>query len=114
MYMAYIPHILDPIEGKGPSLLTVFGIDGTMTLLWSYVLTRPEWAGLVRDTVARGKPRVVVGRFEPRFPNRAGDPENPEAAPEDFSFVRPEDLELKIDVELPLDIVGRTALSITP
>lgn len=63
-YVTYTPRIS---ERTKPGMLTVFGIDGTSTLIWAYLVGRKQGDRLL-GMIERREPRLWVGRFRVRFP----------------------------------------------
>lgn len=65
---------------NGPSLLACFGMDGTNSLLWSYLLQTPRMFPLIKRVVELNRPSVIAGEFEPLVPE--------DHRPADLSFAK--------------------------
>jgi hypothetical protein len=63
-YVAYTPRISERIKS---GVLTIFGIDGTSTLLWCYVVSR-KYRNRLLSIIERREPRLWVGTFRVGFP----------------------------------------------
>jgi hypothetical protein len=63
-YVTYTPRVSERIRS---GMVTVFGIDGTSTLIWSY-LVRREYRDRLLGIIERREPRLWVGTFRVRFP----------------------------------------------
>ena len=93
-YIVYIPELVNESlkEIGNPGLLSVFSLNGTMTLVWSYlVLTR--YSHLIHEMISSKKPRIILAEFSPELSN--------DVIPNDLSSVVDSvDCEIKVDVTL--------------
>jgi hypothetical protein len=93
-YIVYIPKLINenPKEIGTPGVLSVFGLNGSMTHIWSYiVLTR--YPNLVNKIISSNKPRIILAEFSPEISN--------DVIPNDLSSVVDSvDCEIKVDVTL--------------
>lgn len=65
-YAAYVPRISN--EFPYP-MLNLFALNGTATLLWAYVVTT-FFPGKLAEMVAANDYRLIIGKFNVKFPNR--------------------------------------------
>ena len=78
-YLVCLPHLhIDTFE-NGPRLLLMFGLNGTSTLIFSYLLCH-HYARLLKEIAKCSNTRLVMIRFSPnfsirRFPATVGDVE---------------------------------------
>jgi hypothetical protein len=93
-YIVYIPELVNESlkEIGNPGLLSVFSLNGTMTLVWSYlVLTR--YSNLIHEMISSKKPRIILAEFSPNISN--------DIIPNDLSSVVDSvDCEIKVDVTI--------------
>ena len=93
-YIVYIPNLINENSKEigSPGVLSVFSLNGTMTLVWSYlVLTRHS--NLIHEMISSKKPRIILAEFSPKIPN--------DIIPTDLSFVVDAiDCEIKVDVSI--------------
>jgi hypothetical protein len=93
-YIVYIPKLIDENaeEIDTPGLLSIFSRNGTMTLVWSYlVLTR--YFGRINEVISSKKPRIILAEFRPEISN--------DTIPNDLSSVVDSvNCEIKIDVSI--------------
>ncbi len=93
-YIVYIPKIINENtkEVGSSSVLSVFSLDGAMTLVWSYLVVS-KYANLIHDMISSNKPRIILAEFRPKISNAM--------IPNDLSCVIDSaDCEIKIDVSL--------------
>jgi hypothetical protein len=93
-YIIYIPELVNESlnEIGTPSVLSVFSLDGAMTLVWSY-LVLAKYANLIHEMISSNKPRIILAEFSPKISNAM--------IPNDLSFIVDSvDCEIKIDVTL--------------
>jgi hypothetical protein len=89
-YIVYIPNLIDENaeDIDTPGFLSVFSLNGTMTLVWSYlVLTR--YSDRIKEVISSKKPRIILAEFKPEISN--------DSIPNDLSFVDSIECETKID-----------------
>ena len=89
-YIVYIPNLIDENtdEIDTPGFLSVFSLNGTMTLVWSYlVLTR--YSNRINEIISSKKPRIILAEFRPEISN--------DTIPNDLSFVDSIECETQID-----------------
>jgi hypothetical protein len=89
-YIVYIPKLIDEDANEidTPGFLSVFSLNGTMTLVWSYlVLTR--YSERINEIISSKKPRIILAEFKPEISN--------DIIPNDLSFVDSIECETKID-----------------
>ncbi len=92
-YIVYIPKLIDENaeEIDTPGLLSIFSLNGTMTLVWScLVLTR--YSSLIHGMISSKKPRIILAEFRPKISNAM--------IPNDLSFVDSIECAIKVDVTL--------------
>lgn len=93
-YIVYIPKLIseDSKEIGSPGVLSVFGLNGSMTHIWSYlVLTR--FSNLIKEIISSKKPRIILAEFSPKIPN--------DIIPNDLAFVVGSvDCKIKVDVTI--------------
>ena len=93
-YIVYIPKLINvnSKESGSSSVLSVFSLDGAMTLVWSYLILA-KYANLIHEIISSNKPRIILAEFSPKRSNAM--------VPNDLSFVVDSvDCEIKIDVSL--------------
>ncbi len=92
-YIVYIPKLIDENaeEIENPGCLSVFSLNGTMTLVWSN-LVLSKYANLIQEIISSKKPRIILTEFRPEIPN--------DTIPNDLSFVDSIECEIKVDVTL--------------
>ena len=93
-YIVYIPKLIndDSKEIGSPSVLSVFGLNGAMTHIWSY-LVLTKHANLINEIISSKKPRLILAEFKLKIPN--------DIIPSDLSFVASSvDSKIKVDVTL--------------
>ena len=93
-YIVYIPKLINENakEVVSSGVLSVFSLDGAMTLVWSY-LVLTKYANLIYEMISSNKPRIVLAEFSPKISNAM--------IPNDLSYVVDSlDCEIKIDVSL--------------
>ena len=93
-YIVYIPKLINENtkEIGSPGVLSVFGLNGSMTHIWSYlVLTR--FPNLIKEIISSKKPRIILAEFSLKIPN--------DIIPNDLAFVVGSvDCKIKVDVTL--------------
>jgi len=93
-YIVYIPKLIndDSKEIGSPGVLSVFGLNGAMTHIWSY-LVLTKHANLINEIISSKKPRLILAEFKLKIPN--------DIIPSDLSFVASSvDSKIKVDVTL--------------
>jgi hypothetical protein len=93
-YIVYIPKLINENtkEVVCSGVLSVFSLDGSMSLVWSY-LVLTKYSNLINKMISSNKPRIILAKFKPITPN--------DIIPSDLSFVVDSaDCEIKIDVSL--------------
>ena len=93
-YIVYIPKLINENfkEIGSPGVLSVFGLNGSMTHLWSYLILT-NFPNLINDIISSKKPRIILAELSPKIPN--------DIIPHDLSFVVGSvDCEIKVDVTL--------------
>ena len=69
-YIVFIPELVnESIKEIGtPAILSVFGLNGSMSLVWSYlVLTR--YSKLIQEMISSDKPRIILVEFNSKISN---------------------------------------------
>ena len=93
-YIVYIPELINKNSKEigSPSVLSVFGLNGSMTHIWSY-LVLTKFSDLINDIISSKKPRIILAEFSPNIPN--------DIIPYDLAFVAGSvDCKIKVDVTL--------------
>ncbi len=93
-YIVYIPKLINENSKEigASSVLSVFSLDGAMTLVWSY-LVLAKYANLIHEMISSKKPRIILTEFSPKISNAM--------IPNDLSFVIDSvNCEIKVDVTL--------------
>lgn len=93
-YIVYIPELVNENlkEIGTPGILSVFSLNGTMTLVWSY-LVLTKYSHLINEIISSKKPRIILAEFRPEISN--------DIIPNDLSFVVDSvDCEIKVDVSM--------------
>jgi len=93
-YIVYIPNLLNKNykEIGSPGVLSVFGLNGSMTHIWSY-LVLTKYSDLIRNIISSKKPRIILAEFSPKIAN--------DIIPYDLAFVAGSvDCEIKVDITL--------------
>jgi len=93
-YIVYIPKLINRNSDKigDPGVLSVFGLNGTMTHIWSY-LVLTKHANLINEMISSKKPRLIIAEFKPKIPN--------DMIPSDLSYIASTiDSKIKVDVTL--------------
>ena len=92
-FIVYIPQLIKKNAKKidTPGVLSVFSLNGTMTLVWSYFVWA-KYSNLINEIISSKKPRIILAKFKPEISN--------DIIPTDLSFVDSMECEIKIDVIL--------------
>ncbi len=93
-YIVYIPKLINKNSKEigTPGVLSVFSLNGTMTLVWSY-LVLTKYSNLIREIISSKKPRIILAEFSLKIPN--------DIIPNDLAFVVGSvDCKIKVDVTL--------------
>jgi len=93
-YIVYIPKLINRNSDKigDPGVLSVFGLNGTMTHIWSY-LVLTKHANLINEMISSKKPRLIIAEFKPKIPN--------DMIPSDLSYIASAiDSKIKVDITL--------------
>ena len=93
-YIVYIPELVNKNHKEigSPGILSVFSLNGTMTLVWSY-LVLTKYSHLIDEIISSRKPRIILAEFRSEISN--------DVIPHDLSFVAGSvDCEIKVDVTL--------------
>ncbi len=92
-YIVYIPNLIkkDTKKIDTPGILSVFSLNGTMTLVWSY-LVWTRFSNLINEIISSKKPRIILAQFSPEISNNI--------IPTDLSFLNSTKCEIKIDVSI--------------
>ena len=93
-YIVYIPKLINNNAKniESPGVLSVFGLNGTMTHIWSY-LVLTKYPDLIKEIISSSKPRIILAEFSPEIPN--------DIIPSDLSFVVSSvECEIKVDVSI--------------
>jgi hypothetical protein len=93
-YIIYIPKLINNNAKNigSPGVLSVFGLNGTMTHIWSY-LVLTKYPDLIKEIISSSKPRIILAEFSPKIPN--------DIIPSDLSFVVSSiECEIKVDVSI--------------
>jgi hypothetical protein len=93
-YIVYIPELINENykEIGSPSVLSVFGLNGSMTHIWTY-LVLTKYPDLIKEMISSKKPRIILAEFSPEISN--------DIIPHDLaSVVNSVDCKIKVDVTL--------------
>ncbi len=93
-YIVYIPTLINENSKEigSPGVLSVFGLNGSMTHVWSY-LVLTKYSNLIIEIISSRKPRIILAEFSPEISN--------DIIPNDLSSVFGSvDCEIKVDVTL--------------
>ena len=93
-YIVYIPELVNENlkEIGTPGILSVFSLNGSMTLVWSY-LVLTKFPNLINEIISSKKPRIILAEFSPEISN--------DIIPNDLSSVVDSvDCEIKVDVSI--------------
>ena len=93
-YIVYIPKLINNNAKniESPGVLSVFGLNGTMTHIWSY-LVLTKYPDLIKEIISSKKPRLIIGEFKTKIPN--------DMIPSDLSYLASSiDSKIKVDVTL--------------
>jgi hypothetical protein len=93
-YIVYIPKLINNNAKNigSPGVLSVFGLNDTMTHIWSYLVLN-KYPDLINEIISSSKPRIILAEFSPKIPN--------DIIPSDLSYVVSSvECEIKVDVSI--------------
>ena len=92
-YIVYIPNLKNEKGKKTAGVLSIFGLNGTATLLFAKLLSleRPE---LLLDIIKSKQPRLIGAEFTPTFSDKR--------RPSSLSFSSSNNLKIRVDAKMDI------------